>query len=170
MVALSLVCRHMSSSLVLRLLGVAAFTAAPAAAVGTNPTPSISTGNALAIPANGGVQNTGGNVEIGKGSSTSTVVTGSPAPVASLAPTMPAVVPKTAVAPANPSADAVARARALVAAAKARADAEIAAARARAQQAVDQARATADQAQSRAQSQSDAARASAQSSSASSNR
>ncbi len=154
--------------MLLRLLGVVAFAAAPAAALETGPTPAISTGDAIAVPADGGVQNTGGNVEVGEGEHTSTVVIGDPSAAPALVPGTLAVVPKPGIAKA-PGADAVARAKALVDAAKARAQAQIDAARAAADRAVEQAHQAAADAQAHSQQQSDAARANAAAASARSN-
>jgi NADPH-dependent ferric siderophore reductase len=155
-------------SVLLRLLGVAAFAAAPGAALDTGATPGITTGDAVAVPPEGGLQNTGGNVEVGKGESNSTVVIGDPAAAPAL-PGVLAVVPKTVAPPKNPASDAVARAHALVEEAKARAQAQIDAARANAERAVDEARRTAEEAQARGQQQSEAARANAEAASAQSN-
>ncbi len=157
----------MGPSLLLRLFGVLAFTAAPVAAV-DSPTPAIVTGDAVAVPADGGVQNTGGNVVVGEGESSSTVVIGDPAAAPAL-PTVPAVVAKGAPPAPKPGTDAVAKARALVDAAKTRAEAQIADARAAAERAVEAAQQSAEHAQAQGQSQSDAARANAEASSAHSN-
>lgn len=156
----------MSAGLILRLLGVAAFTAAPVAALDT-PTPNITTGNAIASPSDGSVQNTGGNVEIGTGERSSRTVVGNPAavPAAPAAPSARSIAP---VAPKLPGADAVARAKALVDATKARIQIQIDAARAAAERAVAEAKQTATDAQTRSQQQSDAARSQSQASSASS--
>ncbi|MBA2608361.1 MAG: hypothetical protein H0U92_05460 [Actinobacteria bacterium] len=160
----------MGPSLLLRLFGVLAFTAAPVAAV-DSPTPAIVTGDAVAVPADGGVQNTGGNVVVGEGESSSTVVIGDPAaaPALPTVPAVPAVVAKGAPPAPKPGTDAVAKARALVDAAKTRAEAQIADARAAAERAVEAAQQSAEHAQAQGQSQSDAARANAEASSAHSN-
>jgi len=156
----------MSGSLLLRLLGVAAFTAAPVAALDTNPTPEIRTGDAIGSPEEGGFQNTGGNFNLGDGKSESKTVLGDP----NAAPAAPSIlaVPPVAL-PKNPGADAVARARALVDAAKARAQTQVDAARAAADRAVAAAHQQTEEAKANAQAHSDAARANAAAASARSN-
>lgn len=146
----------MAGSALLRGLAALIIPVAPIAALDTA-TPAISTGDAIASGP-GAVENTGGNQQLGTGESTSKVVTGSPAagPVAPPAALSAPVVPK------NPAGDAVARARALVDAAKSRAQAQIDAARANAERAVEQAHQTAADAQARSAQQSDAARAQAE--------
>ena len=129
---------------------------APVAALDTA-APNISTGDAVAVAPNA-VENTGGNVEFGEGKVESKVVVGDPAAKPAVA---PPVVPAAPVIKKNPAADAVARARGQVEAAKARAQAQIDAARARAEQSVAEAHQQAADAQARAAAQSDAARANA---------
>ncbi len=160
----------MGPSLLLRLFGVLAFTAAPVAAV-ESPTPAITTGDAVAVPADGGVQNTGGNVVVGEGESSSTVVIGDPTAAPALPNVLPgpAVVAKGAPPAPKPGADAVAKAKALVDAAKARAEAQIAEARAAAARAVEAALQSAEHAQAQAHAHSDVARANSQASSAHAN-
>jgi hypothetical protein len=139
----------------LRLIGVAAFGAAPIAALDTTPAAGpIVTGDALAGPGVG-FDNTGGNVSLDNGE----VVQGPAGPtVVPLAPALGSKALIAPVKPVNPAADAIARANKLVADARARAQAQIDAARAQAAAAVAQAHQQAADAQARSQAQSDAAR------------
>ncbi len=156
-------CRYhavmLSASMALRALAVAAFGAAPIAALETAPlgapTPNIATGDALAEGPGTGIDNTGGNIELGVIERSNGPVVG-PAPEAGGGKTLAAPVPVT---PVNPGADAVARAHKLVADARARAQAMVDAAKAQADAAVEQAHQNAAEAQARSQAQSDAARA-----------
>ena len=152
----------MGTGMLLRLVAVGSFVAAPLSLNSTSATPAIFTGNANASGGPGvGFENTGGNVQGGKGHSESHAVMGDPAAAPNLAPLATPVVPK------NPAADAVARARAQVDAARARAQAQIDAARAHAEQAVEEAHQQADDARARSNQQSQDARARAEASSAS---
>lgn len=149
----------MAGSALLRGLAALIIPVAPIAALDT-PSPSISTGDAIAAgPA--AVENTGGNVEAGKGETHTKVVVGDPA-AAPAAPSAKSLIPPPVK---NPAADAVARARALVDAAKARAQAQIDAARAQAEAAVEQAHQAAEDAQARSAQQSAEAKARAEASS-----
>jgi hypothetical protein len=159
---------------VMRGVAVAAFAVAPLAFMDPSAA-AVNSGSAQASGPGIAVENTGGNVEIGVGHSESNVVTGGPiGPVAPVGEFGTLSNPAARLAPAkpvNPSADAVRRANAIVAAAKARAQAQIDAARAKAAEAVEQAHQQADDARAHSQAQSDAARQrSAESASASSAR
>ena len=149
----------LSGSMLVRALAVAAFGAAPIAALETTPvggpTPGITTGDAIAEGPGIGVNNTGGNVQFGVVEHSDGPTLGPEVPPAD-ARTLAAPVP---VIPKNPAADAVARANNLVAEARARIQAMVDAARAQAVAAADQARQAAAEAQARSQAQSDAARA-----------
>lgn len=147
----------MAGSALLRGLAALIIPVAPIAALDT-PAPSISTGDAIAAGPEA-VENTGGNVEVGKGETHSKVVVGDPAAAPALPGAKALVAP---VVPKNPGADAVARARALVDAAKARAQAQIDAARAQAAAAVEQAHQTAEDAHARSSQQSAEAKARAE--------
>jgi len=142
------------AAVLLRLLGVAAFGAAPIAALETTPAGPIFTGDAVAEGPGVGFDNTGGNVQFDNGE----VVAGPPfiVPVAPEASPNALAAPNV-VKPVDPAAEAVARAHKLVADARARAQAQIDAARAHAEAVVAQAHQDADDARARAQAQSDAA-------------
>ena len=103
----------MGTGLFFRLAAVGAFVAAPLSLNSTSATPAIFSGDANASGGPGlGIENTGGNVQGGKGHSESKTVMGDPSAAPTLA---PVVTPKVVQ---NPGADALARARAQVAAAK----------------------------------------------------
>jgi hypothetical protein len=145
-------------------MAVLAVAASPLAALSADA--AVNTGSAHATGPGIAVENSGGNVEIGKGHSESKVVTGSPSqgPPAVAAPHA-LVTPAPAV---DPGADARARAKATVAAAKARAQAQIDAAKAEADAAVERAHQQAEEARAHSEQQSQEAQANAQQSSASS--
>jgi hypothetical protein len=141
---------------------VAAVVASPFAALSADA--AVNTGSANANGPGIAVENTGGNIEVGKGHSESHVVLGNPADAAPLA------TPNglsTLSTPA-PGGDTRARVKAIVDAAKARAQAQIDAARRQAEEAVEHAEQQANDARSRSDQQSQDARAHAEESSASS--
>ncbi len=147
----------MGTGLFFRLAAVGAFVAAPLSLNSTSATPAIFSGDANASGGPGlGIENTGGNVQGGKGHSESKTVMGDPSAAPTLA---PVVTPKVVQ---NPGADALARARAQVAAAKAHAQQLIDDARARADAAAAAARQQADDARARSEQQSQDARARAE--------
>ena len=148
----------------IRGLAVVAVALSPLAAVEANA--AVETGDANAGGPGIAVENTGGNIEVGKGHVESRVVTGNPSS-APAAPTGLSTLstPAKKVAPSN---DAAARARAAVDAARARAQAQIDAARRQAEEAVEHAQQQADEARARSASQSDEAHAQASDASASS--
>jgi hypothetical protein len=119
----------------------------------------VQTGDAQAGGPGIALENTGGNVEFGTGHSESRVVLGDPA----AAPATPAPLARVGGAPAaktvDPHAAKLAKARALVDAAKARAQAQIDEARRHAEEAVERAHQQAEDAKARSAAQSDAARA-----------
>lgn len=149
----------MGTGLVVRLIALGSFVAAPVALNTAPATPAIFTGDATGTGPGIGGENTGGNVQGGLGHSESRTVMGDPSAAPKLAPLATPVVPKA------PGADAIARARAQVDAARARAQAAIDEARARAEQAAAEARQQADDAQARSRQQSDEARARSEASS-----
>jgi hypothetical protein len=120
----------------------------------------VQTGDANAGGPGIAIENTGGNVELGKGHSESHVVLGDPAAA-------PAVDPTARLAPGagagakavDPNAAKLAKARALVDAAKARAQAQVDEARRMAEEAVARAHQQAEEAKAHSEAQSDAARA-----------
>lgn len=146
----------------LRAIAVAAIAAAPLSAVKASA--AVETGDARANGPGLALENTGGNVEIGKGrSETRTVVGGPIGPVAGVAPgarTVAPVVPK----PVTPANTAAARAKAIVDAARARAQAQIDEARRQAEEAVREAGRKSDEARARSDAQADAARTQAENS------
>lgn len=140
-----------------RGLAVVAVALSPFAAVDANA--AVQTGGAEASGPGIALENTGGNIEIGEGRSESRVVIREPganagpaAPPSALARTAPAK-------PVAPSANANARAKAIVDAARARAQAQVDAARRQAEEAVQRARQQAEEARARSDAQSQEARA-----------
>jgi hypothetical protein len=125
----------------------------------------VNTGNALANGPGVAVENTGGNVELGKGHSESHVQIGNPADIPAIA--TPSGL-STLSTPAAPAGDTKSRVKAIVDAARARAQAQIDAARAAAAEAVARAEQQANDARARSDQQSQDARAHAEDSSASS--
>jgi hypothetical protein len=152
----------------LRAVSVAAFAIAPLAAVDVT-NAAVETGDANAAGPGVAFENTGGNVELGKGHSESRTVIGDPAagPAAPAARTLaPGLTTKAK--PVIPGSDAVARAKALVEAARARAQAQIDAARQQAEEAQQRAHDQSEEARARSDAQSAEARARSEQSSGSS--
>ncbi|HUR78375.1 MAG TPA: hypothetical protein VMZ22_10535 [Acidimicrobiales bacterium] len=139
-------------------MAVAAVVLSPLAALeadaAVNSGPATANGPGIAI------ENSGGNVEMGEGHSESKVTHGDPkaAPAAPAAPGLGTSSTPAAKPAVNPAADKVAKAKALVDAARARAQAQVDAARQHAQQAVEQAHQQADEARSRGDAQSEEAK------------
>ena len=139
-----------------RGLAVVAVALSPLAAVDANA--AVQTGSAEASGPGIALENSGGNIEIGKGRSESRVIIRDPATAAPTAP--PSALARTAPAkpvPASPSA--AARAKAIVDAARARAQAQVDAARRQAEEAVQRAKQQAEDARARSDAQSQEARA-----------
>ncbi|MEY2426804.1 MAG: hypothetical protein QOI61_2376 [Actinomycetota bacterium] len=153
----------------LRAVSVAAFAIAPLAAIDVS-SAAVETGDAVADGPGVAIENTGGNVELGTGHSESRVVIGDPASAPAVTPPG-ALLAKTKAAPklkpVNPAADAVAKAKALVDAARARAQAQIDEARRMAEEAQQKAHDQADEARARSDAQSSEARTRSDQSSAS---
>jgi hypothetical protein len=115
----------------------------------------VNTGPALAEGPGFKFENSGGNVELGKGHSESKVTHGDPKD----APAAPALGTLSTPAPVDPAAAKLAKARALVNQARANAQAQADAARQQAAEAVEKAHEQADEARNQGNSQSDAAQA-----------
>lgn len=146
-----------------RGVAVAVVAASPLAALQADA--AVNSGAASATGPGIAVENTGGNVELGKGHSESHVVLGDggAAPVA-----VPNGFSTLSTPAADPGASARARAKALVDAAKLRAQAQIDAAKRQAEEAVERAKQQAENARSQSEQQSHDAQTHAEQSSASS--
>ncbi len=151
------------ASRALRVMAVAAVAVAPFAALQAHA--AVETGDATAVGPGVVFENTGGNVEFGTGHSESRVVVGDPASVPAPPDLSTLSTPRTA--PHDPAAAAVARARALVDAARARALAQVEEARRQAEEAAAKARQDSEDARARSDAQSEDARARAEASSSS---
>jgi hypothetical protein len=123
-------------------MAVVAVAASPLAALSAADA-AVDTGTATANGPGIAIENTGGNVENGKGHSESRVVFGDPSQIPPLATPKALSTPTRKV---DPAANARARAKALVDAARARAQAQIDAARRQAEEAVERAHEQADEA------------------------
>jgi hypothetical protein len=145
-------------------MAVVAVALSPLAAVQAEA--AVQTGDASANGPGIAVENTGGNVELGKGHTESRVVLGDPAAGPAVDPTA-RLAPGAGARAVDPNAAKLARARALVDAARARAQAQVDEARRQAAEAVARAHQQAEDARARSNAQSDGARAHSSSASAS---
>jgi hypothetical protein len=148
----------------IRGIAVAVVAVSPLAALQADA--AVNTGTASATGPGIAVENTGGNVELGKGHSESHVVLGDGGGAPALA--TPNGFSTLSTPAADPGASARARAKALVDAAKLRAQAQIDAAKRQAEEAVERAKQQADNARSQSDQQSHDAQTHAEQSSASS--